>query len=80
MRAEIEEVKRQNEGVSLLEIFKEYTRRSDCSSAKRGGDLGVFRRGEMVQAFEDAAFGLPVGKMSEVVETASGCHLIFRYV
>ncbi|KAG5181954.1 hypothetical protein JKP88DRAFT_320213, partial [Tribonema minus] len=51
---------------------------SDCSSAKRGGDLGVFARGKMQPAFEAAAFELRRGGMSGVVDTDSGCHLIFR--
>ncbi|MDY0239004.1 MAG: peptidylprolyl isomerase [Bacteroidales bacterium] len=49
---------------------------SDCPSAARGGDLGYFRRGEMVQAFADEAFSQPVGEVGEVVETPFGLHLI----
>lgn len=51
---------------------------SDCSSAKRRGDLGVFGRGAMQKAFEEAAFALPVGQLSEPVITDSGVHLILR--
>jgi NIMA-interacting peptidyl-prolyl cis-trans isomerase 1 len=51
---------------------------SDCSSAKRGGDLGYFEKGQMQPAFEQAAFGLDVGQMSDIVETDSGVHLILR--
>jgi len=51
---------------------------SDCSSAKRHGDLGPFGRKEMQKAFEDAAFALKVGEMSGVVDTDSGLHLILR--
>jgi peptidyl-prolyl cis-trans isomerase NIMA-interacting 1 len=51
---------------------------SDCSSAKRGGDLGFFGRGAMQPAFEKAAYALKVGEMSEPVETDSGVHLILR--
>ena len=53
--------------------------RSDCSSAKNGGDLGWFGRGKMQKPFEDAAFSLEIGEMSsDPVMTASGCHLLLR--
>jgi parvulin-like peptidyl-prolyl isomerase len=51
---------------------------SDCPSGRRGGDLGSFGRGQMVGAFETAAFGLEVGATSGVVETPFGYHLIRR--
>jgi peptidyl-prolyl cis-trans isomerase NIMA-interacting 1 len=51
---------------------------SDCGSAKKSGDLGFFGRGEMQPEFENAAFGLRVGEMSDVVATQSGLHLIER--
>ncbi|ORX62217.1 peptidyl-prolyl cis-trans isomerase pin1 [Hesseltinella vesiculosa] len=51
---------------------------SDCSSAKRGGDLGFFERGQMQKPFEDTAFGLQVGELSQPVWTDSGVHLILR--
>lgn len=41
---------------------------------------GFFGRGEMQKEFEDASFALKPGEMSEVVESASGLHLIERYV
>ena len=51
---------------------------SDCSSAKRGGDLGEFTAGQMQKAFEEAAFALSPGEMSEEVWTDSGVHIILR--
>ncbi|CAI5441163.1 unnamed protein product [Caenorhabditis angaria] len=56
-------------------IAKEF---SDCSSAKRGGDLGFFERRQMQKPFEDASFALDVGEMSGIVDTASGIHIIYR--
>ncbi|CAL9109328.1 unnamed protein product [Musa textilis] len=53
-------------------------RYSDCSSAKRGGDLGRFGRGQMQKPFEEATYGLKVGELSDVVDTDSGVHIILR--
>merc|ERR1712046_336638 len=52
------------------------TKYSDCSSTKRGGDLGPFGRGQMQRPFEEAAFGLKICEMSGVVDTDSGVHII----
>ncbi|PFH58767.1 hypothetical protein XA68_13229 [Ophiocordyceps unilateralis] len=51
---------------------------SDCTSARKRGDLGYFGRGDMQKEFEEAAVALNPGEMSDVVETASGLHLIER--
>ncbi|KAK0711928.1 hypothetical protein B0H67DRAFT_647261 [Lasiosphaeris hirsuta] len=51
---------------------------SDCSSARKRGDLGYFGKGDMQKEFEEAAFALKVGEISGVVDTASGLHLIER--
>lgn len=62
---------------SFTDIAMKY---SDCSSAKRGGDLGLFGRGQMQQAFEEEAFKLKVGQLSKPIETESGYHIILRTV
>lgn len=51
---------------------------SDCGSAKKGGDLGLFKRGRMQKAFEEASFALKVNELSDIVSTDSGEHLILR--
>lgn len=54
---------------------EEYT---DEPGHRPGGDLGVFGRGQMVPAFERAAFKLEIGEISDVVETPFGFHVIIR--
>lgn len=60
---------------SFAELASKY---SDCSSAKKGGDLGSFPRGAMQKPFEDAAFNLKIGELSEPVWTDSGVHIVLR--
>lgn len=63
-------------GESFEALAKKY---SKCPSGQEGGNLGYFERGQMVPEFEDAAFDLPVGKVSEPVHTQFGWHLIKVY-
>ncbi|KAK8811499.1 hypothetical protein WA158_003233 [Blastocystis sp. Blastoise] len=64
---------------SLQRVFMDLaSRESDCSSARRGGDLGFFGRGQMQRPFEEASFALKVGELSDIIETDSGVHIILR--
>lgn len=70
LKSEIEE------GASFEELAKKY---SKCPSGKNGGDLGYFRRGQMVKEFENAAFDTEINKVSDPIKTQFGYHLIKVY-
>ena len=63
-------------GESFTNLAKELS--IDKASGKRGGDLGFFRKGTMVKQFEDVAFRLEKGQISEPVKTEFGYHIIKR--
>ena len=62
-----------NAGKNFEELAKKY---SEDVSAHQGGDVGVVERGMMVREFEEAAFLLKVGEVSNIVKTRYGLHII----
>ncbi len=69
-------VERLKKGEKFGKLAKELS--IDTGSAKRDGSLGYFGRGRMVKPFEEAAFKLEVGAVSEPVKSEFGYHLIKR--
>jgi peptidyl-prolyl cis-trans isomerase C len=65
--------KKLKDGGSFTDLAKQY---SQDPGGQGGGDLGYFGRGDMVKPFEDAAFGLETGKISEPVQSQFGWHII----
>lgn len=72
-RAKVENARRR---VLAGEEFALVARETGGPFAESGGDLGWFRRGMMVGEIEDAAFALEPGKLSEIIDSEAGYHLI----
>lgn len=62
-----------NEGADFANIAMEF---SQCPSGQRGGDLGEFSPGQMVEEFDTVVFNEPVGEVHGPVKTQFGYHLI----
>ena len=67
----LEEIKAGKDFAELARVNSD-----DAASAVKGGNLGYFTRGSMVKPFEQAAFNMKPGDISEVVETTFGYHII----
>jgi len=63
-----------DDGGDFAELAKEYS--TDTSNAESGGELGFFAKGEMVTEFDDKAFAMKKGEISEPVKTEFGYHII----
>ena len=63
------------------EVYNNFTaaakKYSKCPSGSSGGDLGWFKKGDMVPEFEKTAFEIPSGEVSQPVKTQFGWHLIY---
>jgi len=79
-------VQKQSEAIAILERIKNGEKFGklakelsiDTGSAKKDGSLGYFTKGMMVKPFEEAAFKLQIGEISEPVKSEFGYHIIKR--
>jgi peptidyl-prolyl cis-trans isomerase SurA len=65
--------RRLQEGANFEEVALQY---SEDPSARSGGDLGYFKKGEMIPAFEEVIFDMEVGEVSGVIKSSHGLHLL----
>ncbi len=73
-QAEAEKIKRQlATGADFDRLAKKH---SQCSSAKQGGNLGEFRPGQMLKAFDNVVFNKPILEIHGPIKTKFGFHLI----
>jgi len=64
--------------INKFKDFQKFARKkSDCPSCQKGGDLGWFRKGQMVPAFDQVVWELPLNTVSTPVKTQFGYHLIW---
>jgi len=69
-------LERARSGEDFAALAREHS--DDSATARNGGDTGFFHQGQMVPAFEDVAFALQPGEVSDMVETPFGVHIIRR--
>lgn len=74
-KKKIDELREQiTAGEDFAKLAKQHS--EDEANKEKGGDLGLFKKGAMVPAFEEVAFNLEIGKVSEPIKTPFGFHLI----
>jgi parvulin-like peptidyl-prolyl isomerase len=67
------------QGKQQKKLFRKLAKENSlCPSGKKGGDLGLIHRGQMVKPFEKAAYELENNQLSDIVKTKFGYHLILR--
>ena len=71
-----EAMKKARNGAKFEDVVKEYS--DEPGAAQRGGDLGKFKKGQMVPEFQTAVEKLKVGEISDLVKTPFGYHVIQR--